>query len=55
MGEPCYRVTPNVAIALRDVRPVNVTSQPEKNTKGALVCARGQYHFLTLAERAFPP
>ena len=50
MGEPRHRVAADAAVALRDVRPVDVLSQPEKNTRSALVCAFGQHDFVSLAE-----
>jgi hypothetical protein len=50
MGEPCQGMTADAAIALRNVRPVGVLSQPEKNTRGALVWAMGQHDFVTFAE-----
>ena len=50
MGQPYHRVAADVAIALRDVRPVDVLFQPEKNAQSALVCALGQHDFVTFAE-----
>jgi hypothetical protein len=43
-------VAADAAIALRDIRPVDVLSQMKKDAKGALVGAFGQHHFVTLTE-----
>jgi hypothetical protein len=51
MGEPGYRMAADAAIALGDVRPGGVLSQPEKDTLGTLVCASGQHNFVTFTER----
>src|SRR5712692_11876060 len=40
----------DVAIALPDVRPVDVLFQPEKNAQRARVGALGQHDFVTFAE-----
>src|ERR1017187_5744162 len=50
VGEPCHRVAADGAIALRDVRPVDVVPQTEKNSQGALVGAIGQYDFIAFVE-----
>jgi hypothetical protein len=50
MFQPCDRVAADAAIPLCDVGPVGVCAQPEKNTRGALVCALGQHDFVAFAE-----
>src|ERR1017187_79313 len=50
MGEPCHRMAADAAIALGDIRPVDVLFQPEKDTRSALVCALGQHDLVTFAE-----
>jgi hypothetical protein len=50
MREPFDRVTPDAAIALRDVRPFDVRSEVEKNTLGTLVGASRQHDFVAFAE-----
>jgi hypothetical protein len=50
MGQPNDRVAADGAIALRDVCPVHVLPQPEKNAQRALVCAIGQHDFVTFAK-----
>src|SRR5260370_12015609 len=50
MSEPGHRVAADGAIAFRDVRPLDVLAQPEKNARGALVCTIGQHDFVTFLE-----
>jgi len=50
MGEPGDGVAADAAIALGNVRPVDVLSQPEEHTWSFLVCAPGRRHLFTLAE-----
>jgi hypothetical protein len=50
MGEPRQRMLADTAIALADFRPVGVFCEPEKNTRGALVCALGQHDFIAFME-----
>jgi hypothetical protein len=38
MREPFHRVTADAAVAFRDVRPLDILSEVEKNTLGTLVC-----------------
>src|ERR1035437_10405823 len=50
MAQPRHRVAADIAIALRNIRPVGVLSQPEENTQGTLVRAFSQHHFVAFAE-----
>jgi hypothetical protein len=50
MGEPSHRVAADAAVALGDVGPSGVFPQMKKNTLGALVCAKGQNHWVAFAE-----
>jgi hypothetical protein len=50
MGEPFHRVTPDAAIALRDIRPLDILSEVQKNALGTLVGARGQHNFVAFVE-----
>jgi hypothetical protein len=50
MGKPFHRMAADTAVTLRDVRPLGIFFQPEKDTKGPLVGAFGQYDFVTFAE-----
>src|SRR5687768_16002546 len=50
MGEPHHRVAANASIALRDIGPPVVLSQPEKYTLRALVWPPGQHDFITFVK-----
>lgn len=48
--QPSHRVAADAAIAFREVRPVGIFPEPEKNTRCALVCAFSQHDFVAWAE-----
>src|SRR3954452_2709191 len=50
MSQPYDRVSADLAVALRNVRPVSVASQPDKDARRALIGAMGQHDFVTFAE-----
>src|SRR5271169_3172785 len=50
MGQPDNRVAADSSIALRDVGPVDVLPQSEKNTGSALVCTLSQHDLVPFAE-----
>src|ERR1044071_132696 len=50
MAQPSHRVAADGAIALRNVRPVDVFSEPHKNAQSTLVCAVGQHDLISFVE-----
>src|SRR5689334_12537190 len=50
MGQPCHGVAASGGIALRDIGPVDVLSEPNKYTGGSLVGALGQHDLVAFAE-----
>jgi hypothetical protein len=50
MSKPFHRVAMDAAIAFLNVRPLGVVPQPEKDTRGALICAGSQHNFVTCPE-----
>src|SRR6476469_9084326 len=50
MVQPSHRVAADVAIALRDVSPVDVRLETDKNTHDSLVCAAAQHDLVTFPE-----
>jgi hypothetical protein len=55
MVQPSHRVATDDAIALRNVRPVDIFSEPDKNAQSALVCAIGQDDFVAFPEYSSNP
>jgi hypothetical protein len=54
VGKPFHRMTPDVAIELGNICPSNVSSQPEKDARSALIWATGQDDFLAHPESVCP-
>src|SRR5512143_2890082 len=50
MAQPRHRMAANATIALRDVRPVAVFLETDKDTQRALISALGQHHLVAFAE-----
>jgi hypothetical protein len=50
MGEPFHRMAADAAIAFRDVRPLDILSEVEKNALGTLVGASRQHDFVACAK-----
>jgi hypothetical protein len=50
MSQPYHRVAADLTAEFRNVRPVDVPSQPAKNAQSALVRAMGQHDFVAFAE-----
>src|SRR4051794_23980549 len=51
MRQPFHGMAADLAVALRDIGPLGVLLQMEKDAQGAWVGSEGQHDFVTFAER----